>query len=218
MLNKAGSISEVWDTILQYHDHTERTTFTVTGLSNQDIILGLTWLREHNPEVNWQLGDIMMSRCPNHYRTCLNKVNAERRISFIEAASIQTCRTGPLPSLDIDMDVPNLVDGCDDDDDDLYIGEDALEEGDCIFIATVPCEAEFIQATSDVSQRLAEAFHKNTKPKSFGESVPTHLHDFEDLFAKLSFDQLPDQKIWDHAIELIPDGKPAIPHHTQQTS
>ena len=41
----------------------------------------------------------------------------------------------------------------------------------------------------------------------FGESVPTHLHDFEDLFAKLSFDQLPDRKIWDHAIELIPDAK-----------
>ena len=43
----------------------------------------------------------------------------------------------------------------------------------------------------------------------FGELVPTHLHDFEDLFAKLSFDQLPDRKIWDHVIKLIPDAKPA---------
>ena len=127
----------------------------------------------------------------------------------MEAASIRTCRAGPLPSPDIDMDIPDLVNDCDDDDDDLYISEDALKEGDRIFVATVPCEAEFIQATSDVSQWLAEAFHKNTKPKSFGESVPTHLHDFEDLFAKLSFDQLPDRKIWDHVIELIPDMKPA---------
>ena len=58
----------------------------------------------------------------------------------MEAASIQTCRMGLLPSLDIGMDVPDLVDGCDDDDDDLYIGEDTLEDGDHIFIATVPCK------------------------------------------------------------------------------
>jgi hypothetical protein len=66
-------------------------------------------------------------------------------------------------------------------------------------------EAEFICASSTISQRLAEAFHKNTQPKTFHESVPTYLQDFEDLFAKSSFDRLPDQKVWDHAIKLVPD-------------
>jgi hypothetical protein len=47
------------------------------------------------------------------------------------------------------------------------------------------------------------------KPKSFTEAVPTHLHDFKDLFLKASFDQLPDQKIWNHVIELTPDAKPS---------
>jgi len=51
-------------------------------------------------------------------------------------------------------------------------------------------------------------FHKNTKPKTFCDSVLTHLHDFEDMFAKSSFDALPNCKPWDHAIELIPDAKP----------
>jgi len=41
------------------------------------------------------------------------------------------------------------------------------------------------------------------------EAVPTHLHDFKDLFVKSSFDRLPDRKIWDHAIELVPDMKPS---------
>ena len=107
------------------------------------------------------------------------------------------------------MDIPDLVDDSDNEDDEPYVGEDALKDGDCVFTATVPCKAEFVWATSNVLQRLAEAFHKNTQPKSFGESVPTYLHDFKDLFAKLSFDQLLDRKIWDHAIELIPDAKPA---------
>src|SRR6202789_2338328 len=138
-----------------------------------------------------------------------------------------------MPSIDIDMqdvpdvevdddsDVPDLADvhddddpddprECDDDGDETgepLADEDALEDGDRVFMATIPCEAEFIRATSNISQKLAEAFHKNTPKSSFHESVPTHLHDFEDLFSKASFDRLPDRKIWDHAIELVPGAK-----------
>jgi hypothetical protein len=115
-----------------------------------------------------------------------------------------------MPSADVDMeDIPDLAPDSDDDEDNdkLYVGEDALEDGDRVFVATIPCEAEFIQATSNILQRLAEVFHKNSQPKSFAESVPTHFHNFEDLFAKSSFDRLPDRKIWDHAIELVPGAK-----------
>ena len=107
------------------------------------------------------------------------------------------------------MDIPDLVDDSDDKDEEPYVREDVLKDGDCIFTATIPCEMEFIWATSNVLQQLAEAFYKNAQPKSFGESVPTHLHDLEDLFTKLSLDQLPNRKIWDHVIKLIPDAKPA---------
>jgi hypothetical protein len=87
------------------------------------------------------------------------------------------------------------------------VGEEVLKDDDHIFVATIPCEAEFIRATSNILQWLAKAFHKNSEPKSFHKSVPTHFHDFEDLFAKSSFDHLPDRKVWDHAIELVPDAK-----------
>jgi hypothetical protein len=32
--------------------------FLITGLGNQKIILGLPWLREHNPEINWKEGTL----------------------------------------------------------------------------------------------------------------------------------------------------------------
>jgi predicted aspartyl protease len=64
--NEAGSISEVWEAILQYQDHSECATFVVTSLSKQDIILGLAWLHKHNSEVNWQTNEVKMSYCPNH--------------------------------------------------------------------------------------------------------------------------------------------------------
>ena len=35
-----------------------------------------------------------------------------------------------------------------------------------------------------------------------------HLHDFHSIFSKESFDDLPESKPWDHAIELIADASP----------
>ncbi|KNZ77727.1 hypothetical protein J132_04154 [Termitomyces sp. J132] len=37
--------------------------------------------------------------------------------------------------------------------------------------------------------------------------VLSHLHNFEDVFSKASYDSLPEHKQWDHAIELIPDAE-----------
>jgi hypothetical protein len=210
MLNKAGSITEVVKMMLQYRDHSEKTLFTVTCLGKQDIILGLTWLRKHNPEVDWKSGEVKMSHCTNHCRTCQNKANVERKEWLAEEANIRPCHAGPMPEPDIEMeDIPDLGDVSDDEEEEEepYTSEDAMEEGDRLFTATIPCEAEFIRVLSNISQRLVEAFHKNNQLKTFHKLVPTYLQDFEDLFAKSSFDRLPDQKVWDHVIELVPDLK-----------
>jgi len=63
-LNKAGYITEVVDLIVQYVDHSERATFHVTGISQMTIILGNTWLVEHNPEIDWCTGKVSLTRCP----------------------------------------------------------------------------------------------------------------------------------------------------------
>ena len=59
--NEAGSITEIVDAILCYKGHTECTSFAVTSLGKQDIILRFTWLQEHNPEINWQTQEVAMS-------------------------------------------------------------------------------------------------------------------------------------------------------------
>ncbi|GLB43129.1 putative transposition, RNA-mediated [Lyophyllum shimeji] len=64
-----------------------------------------------------------------------------------------------------------------------------------------------IRATANISQRLAMAYAKNNPTRSFRDAVPVYLHEFEDVFAKESFDVLPDHRPWDHAIELVPDAK-----------
>ena len=61
--NEAGAITEVVSCILRFEAHTERAIFYVTRLGKEHLILGHSWLREHNPEINWQTGKVSMTRC-----------------------------------------------------------------------------------------------------------------------------------------------------------
>jgi hypothetical protein len=51
--NDSGSITEVVDLVLRYKNHSERTLFAVTSIGKQHLILGHSWLRKHNPEIDW---------------------------------------------------------------------------------------------------------------------------------------------------------------------
>jgi len=86
--------------------------------------------------------------------------------------------------------------------------EEPIEPGDRIFaIGLVPAPVE-IRATSSISQRLAEAFKRNSEALApSGRSIPEYLKEFDSVFSKESFNVLPESKKWDHAVELIPGEK-----------
>jgi len=94
--NKAGSISEVVELIIWYEKYLERALFSVTSLGRQNMILGITWLREHNPEIDWRTGRVEMTQClPRCCIRCRDEIRTERRNSKKEEASINACQTGP---------------------------------------------------------------------------------------------------------------------------
>jgi len=59
--NKAGQISEVVDVVLRYKTHSKRTLLTISNLGKQNMILGYTWLKDHNLEVDWQTREVQMN-------------------------------------------------------------------------------------------------------------------------------------------------------------
>src|SRR3979490_1021884 len=63
----------------------------------------------------------------------------------------------------------------------------------------IPPALEPAGATQTTSQRLAEAHYWNAQADT---EIPDYLQEFESVFAKESFNELPSRKIWDHAIEL----------------
>ena len=90
--NMAGASSEVAELILQYNGHSKRALFCVTGLGSQNLILGHTWLQDHNPEVDWKTGKVEMSRCsPRCCNGCQNEAREERKALKKEEASINAC-------------------------------------------------------------------------------------------------------------------------------
>ena len=62
--NEAGQISEVVDVVLCYKTHPERMLLAVSRLGKQNLILGYDWLKDHNPKIDWEKGEVKMTRCP----------------------------------------------------------------------------------------------------------------------------------------------------------
>ena len=99
------------------------------------MLLGLPWLKEHNPEVDWTMGEVKMSRCPAKCRTCKDEMRAEAKTRHAEIQQIRTCRIGPFPTPEADWDgIPDLITDSDDDNEEEE-GEDVIKEGDRVFFA-----------------------------------------------------------------------------------
>jgi hypothetical protein len=57
--NKQGTIRYYTDLDLHVNGKTHTEWFLITGLGNWKVILGLPWLRKHNPEINWKEGTLL---------------------------------------------------------------------------------------------------------------------------------------------------------------
>ena len=145
-------------------------TFCVTGLGKQKLILRHSWLRKHNPEIDWNTGKVQMSWCPPQWCSgCRDELHQEWITQKAETKRIDACSVGPLPEVDHNSDdnsEPNTVD--------LEDESNSIEEGDQILATGLfPTPPMEIWASSTISQRLAEAFQANTEVTTLSEN--SHL-------------------------------------------
>jgi len=123
--NEAGQISKVVDVVLHYKTHSERTLLAVSSLRKQNMILGYTWLKDHNPEVDWQTGEVQMNRCPPRCEGCrvIQKEQASRK--RMETRALNVCWSGPLLEHAEDSE---------EDETPIRTGEIEYEQGDRLFM------------------------------------------------------------------------------------
>ena len=65
--NSARNITHSADIIIDYQGHREKVTAKITDLGKNQVILRYTWLKKHNPDIDWTNGEVKMTRCP---RSC----------------------------------------------------------------------------------------------------------------------------------------------------
>ena len=186
--------------IMTYKGHSEQILLAVTQLGKQNTILGITWLKKHNPEINFTTATVWLTWCsPRCCSGCQTKAHEEHLHQKKEAWVINACYTSPLPTFvedTNDEEDTSIPDGPD---------KDLLEEGDHIWATGLLPEPKYIWATTSVSQWLTKAFKWNSEPSDFKKLNSPHLWEFHFVISKESFDNLPQYKPWDHAVELVPD-------------
>src|SRR3979490_3572498 len=107
------------------------------------MILGFTWLHEHNPEIDWQTKEVRMSRCPPQCSTCRAKAKVKRLAERAATAQIHACRAGSFLVLIEEIvdedDYPSMglgePEGGGEDFDDGF--DDEIEDSDRIFVAHI---------------------------------------------------------------------------------
>ena len=62
--NNGGDIMHEVECNIYYKGHQERIKFNVCNLGRTEVILGMSWLAAHNPEIDWEKGEVKMTRCP----------------------------------------------------------------------------------------------------------------------------------------------------------
>jgi len=62
--NSGRAITHEVEVNMYYKSHVERIRMDVCDLGRTEVILEMPWLAAHNPEINWETGEVKMTRCP----------------------------------------------------------------------------------------------------------------------------------------------------------
>ena len=79
--NSAGDVIHAVNITVNFLSHREELRAEVTNLGKNLLILGYTWLKKHNPSIDWDKGTVKFHRCP---RSCLMLQNCTRHLASLD--------------------------------------------------------------------------------------------------------------------------------------
>ena len=187
--NIAGQVREYVRAYLEIGTHKTRQYLFVTQLGDKDMMIGYSYLYKHNPEIDWQTGEWVFTRCPE---TCAARA---RKMQVDEA---ETNELHLEPDLPWESSLDNLGE---EDTENPYINwintDDPHDHTQTAIIASMFDE-------KDMDEELDDSDEDTIKWKSL---VPPWLHEFGDIFSKKKSERMPERKPYDHPIDFV-DGSP----------
>jgi len=181
-LNKEGSITHYTKLDLKIGERIKQETLLVSGIGKHDIILGLPWLQESNPSINWKTAEIEFKEQHKPGQTRPPKIPIEEPDD--QEWTIQTLN--PMDDMEQildDFDSMTIS----------HINGKTTEEMDDIWI----------NAKLSSSQEFAIKYDTENPG-----TVPPEYHEYMDVFGEGEADRLPKQRPWDHKIDMKPGFEP----------
>jgi len=96
------------DIILCYKTHSERMLLAISGLGKQSLILGYNWLKDHNPKIDWEKGEVEMTRCPLRCEGGHALWKEQTRQKRVELRALRLYHDGPTPLFQEELELEEL--------------------------------------------------------------------------------------------------------------
>ena len=100
--NQSGKATTMVKCQLQIGQHIDNTTFIVADIGHHEAMIGFTYLKKHNPEIDWTNGIWKFTRCPESCKS--HSVNRQN----ISSSHITTLDVKEKDALNIGFRI-NLV-------------------------------------------------------------------------------------------------------------
>jgi hypothetical protein len=179
--NIAGLTTHSTRLFMKIDDHEEEVEFLLADIGQDNIILGIEWLRRHNPIIDWKKDTLDLSFCRHETRAELNRLRRSRRLRNLP----------PLPSYN-EEDPKKTIMTDEDARQWMNITEDEYD-------LLAPNRIKI--GGSSMSAILAQDAHKDDPQLEVEQLVPSKFHAFLDVFSEEKAKRIPPRRIYDHAIE-----------------
>ena len=188
--NKQGTIHYYTDLNIKIGDQTFLERFYITGLGNQKVILGLPWLRKHNPEIDWEKGMVTWR-------------NSERSKDLVKLwrQKRESIRKGQQPSMKEEEDQEAAKNH----------SLNPLSDMDTILLELLTTEDEvWINTKMNMATSLAAEANSKKPELTPKQLVPKEYHKYLDVFDEEKANHYPESRPWDHKIEMKTGFKPKL--------
>ena len=179
--NKRGTVKSYVNLQFKIGDKQFKERFYITGLGKQKMILGLPWLKKHNPSVDWKSGTLTW-RTNEQQKLSIRRMLLGRK--KWEQLEKENCLPTSPPQEEKETIMVNLIET---EPDDIWIN-----------------------AKTNLAMDLAIDQNIKKENLTPEQIVPTEYHEFLDVFDEVKADRFPQSRPWDHKIEMKPGFEPKV--------
>ena len=179
----------------QFEFHILRDRLYVTGLGNQQIILGFTWLKEMNPIIDWKEGTLEWRKWKN---STLNKQPKRTTTEYYKLEENQQKSKQKVR--------PVTIETMKDEQEYLNYTQNLLEDDELTTIISAITgnwkNATWINSKSTTATTIQAEINLKKEVRPIKEQIPEEFHEFLDVFSEEKATRFPEPRQWDHKIEM----------------